>query len=216
MIVGARPWAIVVAGGNGTRFGGRKQLARLGSRRVIDWSIDALRPFVEGIVAVVPSDLVEGTSEASDLAVEVVVAGGATRSASVRAGLEALPPATIWVLVHDAARPMASHALVGRVVAALAGDGSPDGVVPVVPLTDTLRRRTGGAVDRSEFVAVQTPQGFSVATLRRAHGAEADATDDATLVDAIGGVVVHVEGEVTNMKITAPEDLRVAEVLHDC
>ena len=88
-----------------------------------------------------------------------------------------------------------------------------DAVVPVVPVTDTLRRRGGSAVDRSEFVAVQTPQGFVLASLLDAHQSCAEATDDASLIDAIGGTVAHVEGDPANLKITVPTDLEMAEVL---
>ena len=90
---------------------------------------------------------------------------------------------------------------------------SASAVVPVVPVTDTLRLVGGGAVDRSNLVAVQTPQGFDVALLRRAHEDGGDATDDASLIDALGGRVLHVEGERLNIKITEPSDLAVAEAL---
>lgn len=206
-------WGIVVAGGSGARFGGRKQLARLGDRRVIDYSLEVLRPFVSGIVAVLPADLVDGTVAEEPIGADRLVAGAATRSASVRVGLAALPDSVDAVLVHDAARPLASAELVARVLAAL-DDAS--AVVPVVPVTDTLRTRTGRPVDREQYVAVQTPQGFDLSVLTEAHAASSDASDDASLVDALGGVVVHVEGDPRNMKITVPHDLELAEVLlHD-
>ena len=117
------------------------------------------------------------------------------------------------VLVHDGARPLVSSGVVARVVAGL--DIAP-AVVPVVPVIDSLRSAEGGAVDRSGFVAVQTPQGFHRAVLERAHEAALDAaaaTDDASMVDAIGEIVLHVDGDASNLKITAPADLVVAEAL---
>ena len=202
------PWGIVVAGGTGSRFGRLKQLETLGDRRVLDRSVDVLSEVCRAVVVVVPSEL------ASTIEVplaDLVVGGGSTRSASVRSGLDALGPDATHVLVHDAARPLASPALVDRVVAALAGGA--EGAVPVVPVTDSLRSVDGVPVDRSGFVAVQTPQGFDVAVLRRAHSSVASASDDATVAYEIGADVVHVEGEPTNMKITEPHDIRIAEVL---
>ncbi|MEM7275743.1 MAG: 2-C-methyl-D-erythritol 4-phosphate cytidylyltransferase [Actinomycetota bacterium] len=200
-------WAVVVAGGTGVRFGGPKQLVELGGRRIVDRSIDAVRPHVEGVIVVGHHQI--GTP--AGLGVHAVVAGGPTRSASVRAGLAALPPEVTHVLVHDAARPLASAAVVGRVIDALV-DGA-EAVVPVVPVTDTLRAIDGGTVDRSRLVAVQTPQGFERAALVAAHAAGANATDDAAVLEAWGHPVVHVDGDPVNIKITMPTDLAVAEAL---
>lgn len=205
------PWAIVVAGGSGARFGERKQLASFAGKRVIDWSLDALRKHVAGIVVVLPADLVDSDGNATvspPLVVDAVVAGGNSRSASVRAGLAALPDSVELVLVHDAARPLADDELVARVVNGLA---TAQAVVPVVPITDSLRAATGGSVDRADFVAVQTPQGFSVSALLAAHCGDAEATDDASLIDGHGGTVLHVDGDPRNLKITVPHDLLVAE-----
>jgi len=201
-------WGVVVAGGSGTRFGARKQLEYLGDRRVLDWSIDALAPVCDGIVVVLPSDSMADTQV---VGVDAVVAGGATRSDSVRAGLAALGPEATHVLVHDAARPLASTELAARVLAALADGAS--GAVPVVAVSDSLRSRNGTSVDRSQYVAVQTPQGFTIEALSAAHASATVATDDASLLDALGFDVVHVEGEPTNLKITEPHDLQIAEVL---
>jgi 2-C-methyl-D-erythritol 2,4-cyclodiphosphate synthase len=115
------------------------------------------------------------------------------------------------VVVHDAARPLASVDLFRAVVDATRAGA--EAAVPAVDLTDTIRRRDGGVVDRSELVAVQTPQAFSAAVLRRAHAAGLDATDDAGLVEASGGKVTLVAGETTNLKITNPEDLARAEAV---
>ncbi len=194
-------WTIVVAAGSGARFGGQKQYALLAGRRVIDWSLAAARSVSDGVVLVVAPD---ATGQSEDGADEVV-AGGATRSASVRAGLDAVPDEATIVLVHDAARPLASNALFARVVRGVV-DGA-DAAVPAVPVVDTLRHRSGGTVDRDDLVAVQTPQAFRADALREGHESGVDATDDATLVEAVGGRVVLVDGEPDNRKITTAADL---------
>ncbi|MGH1493680.1 MAG: 2-C-methyl-D-erythritol 4-phosphate cytidylyltransferase [Acidimicrobiales bacterium] len=200
-------WAVVVAGGSGARFGRPKQLATLGDRRVIDHSIDAVRAHVSGVVVVGSSEL----GDAASLNVASVVPGGQTRSGSVRQGLVALPASATHVLIHDAARPLVSHQVVSDVVSALA-EGA-EAVVPVIPVTDTLRAVDGGTVDRSRFVAVQTPQGFVRQLLADAHASEAEGTDDAGVVEAGGVQVAHVPGSANNLKITFPHDLAVAEAL---
>jgi 2-C-methyl-D-erythritol 4-phosphate cytidylyltransferase len=206
-------WIVVVAGGSGARFGGPKQLAPLGDRRVLDWSIMAGAGLAAGVVVVVPSALLDELrpSLSSMAQVRAVVAGGATRSGSVRAGLAAVPADAEVVVVHDAARPLASAALFERVIAAVVAGA--DAAVPGVAVTDTLREVDGGAVDRTRFVAVQTPQAFRAATLRRAHAGAGEATDDASLVEAIGGKVVVVPGEPLNFKVTDPHDLVTARAV---
>jgi 2-C-methyl-D-erythritol 4-phosphate cytidylyltransferase len=199
-------WAVVVAGGAGNRFGMPKQLAMLGDRRVLDHSVEVVRSHCVGVV-VVGSDL--GTAET--LRVHAVAPGGASRSASVRNGLSALPASATHVLVHDAARPLVPAEVVARVVAALTAGA--EAVVPVIPVTDTLRSVSGGTVDRDELRAVQTPQGFALPTLAAAHADEAEATDDAGVIERSGVTVVHVEGSTRSMKITFPEDLAMAEAL---
>ena len=177
---------------------------------MVDVSLDAarsvLRTRADGLVVVVPADRVEEKVSGAD----VTVAGGATRSASVRAGLAAVPADAAVIVVHDAARPLASPALFAAVVAALDEEGV-DGAVPALPVTDTVKRVAGDAVvatlDRAELVAVQTPQAFRAEALRRAHASGLDATDDAALVELAGGRVVVVPGELTNLKITTSSDL---------
>ncbi len=198
-------WTVVVAGGGGTRFGGAKQYVELAGRRVLDWSVTAARSVSDGVVVVVPADD-EGQAVTG---ADAVVAGGPTRAASVRNGLAAVPDRAGIVLVHDAARPAASAALFRAVVDAVRAGAV--AVVPGVPVTDSLRRRTGGAVDRDDLVAVQTPQGFDAAVLRSAHAAGLDATDDATVVEAAGGTVEIVPGETTNLKLTHPDDRAALE-----
>ncbi|HEY8525933.1 MAG TPA: 2-C-methyl-D-erythritol 4-phosphate cytidylyltransferase [Acidimicrobiales bacterium] len=200
-------WAIVVAAGAGTRFGRPKQYEPLGGRRVLDWSLDAARSVADGVVAVVPADRAAKPEPGADR----VVAGAATRSGSVRAGLAAVPPEAAVVVVHDGARPLAGRDLFVAVIEAVRRGA--DAAVPGVPVTDTLRRRTGGSVPRDELVAVQTPQAFRAGALRAAHAQGAESTDDASLVEAAGGNVVVVDGPPSNLKLTHPADLVVAEAL---
>ena len=203
--------AVVVAAGRGERFGGPKQLRPLGDRRIVDHAVEAARATCDTVVLVVPPD--------ADWAVDGVrsVPGGATRSASVRAGLAALPPEIEIVVVHDAARPLADVAVFDRVVAAVRAGA--DGAVPGVPVADTVKRVDGtgtvvGTVPREELVIVQTPQAFRADVLRAAHAAGPEASDDAAVVEAAGGRVVVVAGAPDNFKITEPADLdRAAEVL---
>ncbi len=195
---------IVVAAGRGSRFGGAKQYADLAGRRVLDWSVDGARSVADGVVLVVPP----GRGEEPEPAVEAVVEGGDTRSASVRAGLAAVPKYAEVVLVHDAARPLASHALFRAVAdAVIAGT---DAAVPVVAVVDTICDERGTVVDREGLRAVQTPQGFRANALRSVHAPGPEATDDATLVAANGGRLRLVLGDRWNLKVTEPADLVVA------
>jgi 2-C-methyl-D-erythritol 4-phosphate cytidylyltransferase len=198
-------WAVVVAAGEGARFGGATQYEELGGRRVLDWSLEAARSVAEGVVLVVPP----ARANQPELAADRVVAGGPTRSASVRAGLAEVPATARIVVVHDAARPLASPALFRAVVDAVAAGA--DGAVPGVVVSDTVKEVRDGRVvatlDRTGLVAVQTPQAFAADSLRRAHGRGADATDDAALVEALGGRVLVVPGEPANLKLTEPSDL---------
>jgi len=194
-------WTVVVAGGGGRRYGAAKQYEPLGGSRVLDLALDVARRASDGVVVVVP---------AGDMAAQGGVAGGATRSESVRNGLAAVPAEATIVCVHDAARPLASGELFAAVVAAVCAGA--DAAVPAVPVTDTIKvvDDTGAVVatpDRATLVAVQTPQAFRAGALRRAHAAGREGTDDAALVEAAGGHVVTVPGEPWNLKITTPEDL---------
>lgn len=137
--------------------------------------------------------------------------GGATRSESVRCGLSATPAEADVIVVHDAARPLASASLYAEVTAAVRSGA--DGAAPAVAVTDTIRHLREGVLDRSELRAVQTPQAFSAASLRSAHADSGEATDDASLVEAAGGVVRLVEGDPANIKITTAVDLTTAQAL---
>jgi 2-C-methyl-D-erythritol 4-phosphate cytidylyltransferase len=147
--------------------------------------------------------------------VAALTTGGATRAESVRAGLAAVPATAEIVVVHDAARPLATVDLFGAVIGAVRGGA--DGAVPGLALADTLKRvedvRVTATVDRVGLVTVQTPQAFDAATLRAAHASGGDATDDAALVEAIGGTVVVVPGDPRNLKVTGPADLMIAAAL---
>ena len=204
-------WSIIVAGGDGRRFGAPKQFAELGGRPVLAWSIESARSMSSGVVLVLPQPVVEAGTWAGRA--DVVVAGGATRSASVRAGLAAVPDSADVVVVHDAARPLASRELFAAVVESVRRGA--DGAVPGIGLHDTVKRVAGERVvatlAREDLVAVQTPQAFRASVLRRAHALGADATDDAGLVEQIGATVVVVAGEVENVKLTSAPDLAVLE-----
>ena len=211
-------WSIVVAGGSGRRFGQLKQFALLGGRPVLQWAVAACRTCSAGVVLVVP----DASGDHDPHGADVVVTGGATRADSVRRGLAAVPADATVVLVHDAARPLASADLFVAVIGAVT-DGGADGAVPGVPPSDTIKAvdesgRVTDTLDRATLVAVQTPQAFRADVLRRAHdeaaaGASAGATDDAMLVEALGGTVQVVPGEPGNLKITDPADLGAAERL---
>lgn len=197
-------WGIVVAAGSGSRFGGPKHDVLLAGRPLWAWAQDAL--VAGGIDDVVLVGDVPGG-----------VPGGERRRDSVAAGLAQIPDDVDYTLVQDAARPLASPDLVRRIVGRLRG-GDVDAVVPAVPVRDTIKQVSEGrvvaTVDRSVLAAVQTPQGFRTEVLRSAHQAsDGDVTDDAALVEAVGGTVVTVAGDPRNLKVTYPEDLMLAEAL---
>jgi 2-C-methyl-D-erythritol 4-phosphate cytidylyltransferase len=215
----ATVWAVVVAGGSGERFGQMKQFALLAERPVVEWAVTACRPSSTGVVLVLP----RGSWQHATHGADVVVEGGATRAESVRLGLAAVPASAEVIVVHDAARPLASDALFAAVIAAVTST-EPGGVAPVggaipgVPVSDTIKMVDGThtvtrTLDRSSLVAVQTPQAFGAELLRRAHAAGGEATDDAALVEALGAAVRVVPGDPRNLKITTPADLDLAERL---
>lgn len=207
-----RTWAIVVAAGGGARFGSAKQFARLGGVSVVERAVVVAQNACDGVVVVLPPDSTWTAPDGVQLAV-----GGVTRSDSVRAGLAAVPEDADVVIVHDAARPLASRQLFELVVKAVV-EGA-DGAVPALAVSDTVKRVRGDrvieTVARDGLVAVQTPQAFRAGALRAAHRAGANDTDDAALVEANGGTVVVVEGERSNLKLTRADDLELAEALLD-
>ncbi len=208
----------MVAAGSGHRFGGMKQFHELGGRSVAAWSLDAARAATDGSVLVVPPDAdpAENATLGTGLGADVVVTGGATRAASVRAGLDAVPDDAAVIVVHDAVRPLATPSLFTAVIEAVRS-GEAEGAVPTLPVSDTLKRVEGtrvcSTVEREGVVTVQTPQAFDAATLRRAHRDGADATDDAGLLERLGATVCTVPGDPRNVKVTRPEDLELAAAL---
>jgi 2-C-methyl-D-erythritol 4-phosphate cytidylyltransferase len=205
-----RTSAIVVAAGLGERFGSPKQFLVAGPARLVDHAVAVAGAACDEVVVVLPPD------RAWDGApVTASVPGRSSRSASVRAGLAAVDPAAEIVVVHDAARPLATAELFELVIDAVRAGA--DGAVPAVPVADTLKRIEGdrivATVDRAGLVAVQTPQAFRADCLRAAHAVEADASDDAALVEAAGGTVVVVAGDPRNLKVTTVADLAVVEAL---
>jgi 2-C-methyl-D-erythritol 4-phosphate cytidylyltransferase len=194
---------IVPAAGAGERLGADvpKAFAVLGGKPMLEWSLEVLREVCDRVVVAVPADRVAPPD---------MVAGGATRSESVRNALAAAPEATV-VVIHDAARPLVTVELVRRCLDALEGF---DGAIAATPVTDTIKEVAEGRVvrtpDRGRLWAAQTPQVFRADVLRRV---AAEATDDAALVEAIGGTVRVVEAPRENLKVTTAADVRVAEML---
>jgi 2-C-methyl-D-erythritol 4-phosphate cytidylyltransferase len=204
-------WAVLVAAGQGERFGGDrpKAFAKLRERPLLAESLERLdrSDWIESIVIVAPPEWEEPSilvaEELSAGKVHSAVTGGSTRAESVRAGLEGVPDNAAVVLVHDAARPILPEEVVERVVAGL--EEGWDGVAPGLRVVET--------VDRTGLVAVQTPQVFMADVLRRAHASGGEATDCAGLVEAAGGRVRIVEGDPRLLKVTTQADLDFAEAL---
>jgi 2-C-methyl-D-erythritol 4-phosphate cytidylyltransferase len=205
-----RSAAVVVAAGRGERFGAPKQFLTAGGARLVDHAVAAAGAACDEVVVVLPPE-----REWDGAAVSKAVPGGATRSESVRAGLAAIDPTAEVVVVHDAARALATPGLFELVIDTVRAGA--DGAVPAVTIPDTVKRVDGDrvveTVDRGGLVVVQTPQAFRADRLRAAHDAGGDATDDAALVEAAGGTVVVVAGDPRNVKVTTVADLTVVEAL---
>jgi 2-C-methyl-D-erythritol 4-phosphate cytidylyltransferase len=218
-------WAILVAAGRGERLGldHPKAFAKLGEDPLLAEPLRRLDDsgWIDAIVVVVPVGWEEPAillaEELGCGKVSACVAGGEARADSVRAGLAEVPADAIAVLVHDAARPLVSDDVIERVLAPLSEGW--DGVVPGLPVADTLKRIDGDGrvletVARDAVYAVQTPQAFPADVLRRALAGESSATDCAGAVEAAGGRVKVVRGDPHLLKVTTTEDLaRVASWL---
>ena len=213
--------AVVVAAGSSTRAGpgAPKPWRSLGGRPILRWSVEALSSAgAREIIVVTAPERLSDTSEAlAGLTGWKAVAGGATRAASVQAGLAALTAAhEDAVLIHDAARPFVTSAHVQNLLAALAGA---EGAVPALPVADTLKRGAGvvsETVTRDGLWRAQTPQAFRLPTLLDAYAAwpaGSEPTDDAAVVERAGGKVALVPGDPMLMKLTYPEDFAMAEQL---
>ncbi|WP_089994549.1 bifunctional 2-C-methyl-D-erythritol 4-phosphate cytidylyltransferase/2-C-methyl-D-erythritol 2,4-cyclodiphosphate synthase [Cognatiyoonia koreensis] len=203
--------AILVAAGKGERAGGNvpKQWQLLHGKTVLEHSLKSLSSSCQTTVVVLnENDLVRWNE--TGLAADIVVTGGETRDASVRAGLDALADHNPdYVLIHDAARPLVSQTVIANVIAAL---DHHDGAAPAVPVVDALwtgqDRIVTGTQDRTGLFRAQTPQGFRYAVIRDAHAAHAGtAADDVEVARAAGLTVAIVPGDEDNIKITGPDDL---------
>jgi len=211
--------ALIVAAGRGERLGsgGPKALVMLAGKPMLHWSVDALREVsaVERIVVALPAEAVGEAPEGT-----VGVAGGAVRSESVRLALVAAG-AGDPVIVHDAARPLASPELFERALSEIDSSGA-DAVIAAAPVSDTIKevgddgRTVARTLDRARLWAVQTPQVFRRGILERALESDhllTQATDDAWLVERLGGTVHVIESGAVNIKVTEITDLRLAELL---
>jgi 2-C-methyl-D-erythritol 4-phosphate cytidylyltransferase len=190
-------WVVVVAAGDGARFGGLKQWAEIDGRSLVEWSLEAARSVADGVVLVLRADAVEAGTPHSH-------------------GVEAVPLDADVIVVHDGARPLASPALFRAVVDAVVAGAA--GAVPGLAVADTVKRvddagSVVSTVDRHGLVTVQTPQAFRADVLRRAHDGAGEAHDDAGLAEAQGATVRVVPGEPRNLKVTTPADLDTARAL---
>jgi 2-C-methyl-D-erythritol 4-phosphate cytidylyltransferase len=197
---------IVPAGGSGERLGADRPKAFVvcAGRPLVEWSVEVLEAACARVVVAAPASHVRPGW----------VEGGASRSASVRNALNAAPEATV-VVIHDAARPLVTAGLVRECIDALE---DVDGVIVASPVSDTIHvssadRLIEDSPDRSTLWAAQTPQVFRADLLRGALDGGDSATDEASLVAAVGGKVRLIEGPTDNIKVTTPTDLRLAEAL---
>jgi 2-C-methyl-D-erythritol 4-phosphate cytidylyltransferase len=214
-------WAVLVAAGRGERLGEDrpKAFVRLGDLHMLAKPLRRLdeSEWIDAVVVVAPPEWEEPAillaEEVGASKVTACVAGGESRTASVRVGVAEVPGDVDVILVHDAARPLLPDEVIRRLLGALA-DGC-DGVVPVLPVTDTVKRVRDGVVDetlrRDDLVSVQTPQAFAAPALRAALASGADGSDCASLVEANGGRIRTVAGDERLLKVTTRADLdRVA------
>jgi 2-C-methyl-D-erythritol 4-phosphate cytidylyltransferase len=217
--------AILLAAGSGERMGTGepKAFLRLSGKTLLERVVATVEscPDVDAILVAAPAGQEERARElARSSKLLAVIGGGRSRQESVRLALEALPEAFDAVICHDVARPLASAKLFSDVLIQLREGG--DGIVPIVPLVDSVKRLQPGnrveSVPRDGLHAAQTPQAFRRERLEKAHAVAADsrivATDDAELIELTGvGLCGGFPGEPANFKITRPEDLRTAEAL---
>jgi 2-C-methyl-D-erythritol 4-phosphate cytidylyltransferase len=215
-------WAVLAAAGRGERLGSDrpKAFARLGGRPLLAESLERLEgsDWIDRIVIAAPPEWEEPcilvAEEIGAGKVSSVVSGGASRSESVRLGLGEVPEDAAVVLVHDAARPLLPEAVIERVLAPLSEGW--DGVVPALPVSDTVKRvqhdRVVETLPRAELVAVQTPQAFVAEVLRKALAGDVSAASDcASLVETGGGRVKVVGGDRRLLKVTDTADLQLVE-----
>lgn len=235
----AEAWAIVLAAGGGTRFGGPKQFADLGGEPMLAHPVRAAREVCHGVVVVLPRVLIDRWVPPAGVR---VVAGGANRADSVRAGLAAVPPSAGVVVVTDAAHPLATPSLYRSVVDTVRAGA--DAAVPGLPLTEVVKEvvkrevvkevavGTAGAaaldekangigaplvasrsLPRETHRLIQTPHAFRADLLRAAHAGAPAAVEDSAMVAERGATVVVVPGEPANLHVTTPEELNMARLL---
>ena len=209
--------AIIAGAGMGHRLGAEipKALIQIQGITLLERAFTSLSKVVDEIIITAPEGYEEQFKAIVGQSAEVIT-GGILRSDSIRVALKALSPSVESVLIHDAARALASSALAARVLGDVQSGQS--AVIPVLKVIDTIKEidRDGfvrATPDRSSLVAAQTPQGFNRQVLERAHSASDDATDDAALVEAIGVKVKTIEGEASAFKITTKEDIGQALLL---
>ena len=209
--------AIIAGAGMGHRLGAEipKALIQIQGITLLERAFTSLSKVVDEIVITAPEGYEEQFKAIVGQSAEVVT-GGVLRSDSIRVALKALSPSVESVLIHDAARALASSALAAKVLGELRSGQS--AVIPVLKVIDTIKEidRDGfvrATPDRSSLVAAQTPQGFNRQVLERAHSASDDATDDAALVEAIGIKVKTIDGEASAFKVTTKEDIGQALLL---
>ena len=209
--------AIIAGAGMGHRLGAQipKALIQIQGITLLERAFISLSKVVDEIIITAPEGYEEQFKAIVGQSAEVIT-GGVLRSDSIRVALKALSPSVESVLIHDAARALASSALATRVLSDVQSGQS--AVIPVLKVIDTIKEidRDGfvrATPDRSSLVAAQTPQGFNRQVLERAHSASDDATDDAALVEAIGVKVKTIEGEASAFKITTKDDIGQALLL---
>ena len=217
-------YAVIVAGGRGERMQSDipKQFLPLGGRPVLMYTLERFQGLVERIVLVLPRDQISQWArlcgEHDFTLPHTLALGGATRFESVRSGLASLPASGL-VAIHDGVRPFASRSLIEACFTTAEVSGA---ALPVIPISNSLRRRSSEtesvAIDRSSYVAVQTPQTFCLKAIKRAYEAPFSPTftDDASVYEASEqGTISLIPGEATNIKLTTPLDLKLAELLLD-
>lgn len=221
-----RQYAVIVAGGSGTRMGGGipKQFRSLLERPVLWWSMKAFHdenPNTE-LILVLPEEFIPlwndlfATIPEKDRFEHLVTIGGNTRTESVVNGIGLIEDEDSLVAIHDGARPLVTKEIIHQGFLLAGAEGA---AVPVVPVTDSLRKLNGDSsecVDRNRFVAVQTPQVFKTLLLKKAYReAEDDKvfTDDASVVERMDQKIALFEGSHNNIKITNPKDLAIAKLL---
>jgi 2-C-methyl-D-erythritol 4-phosphate cytidylyltransferase len=203
-------WAIVLAAGGGTRFGGPKQFATAAGHRLVDLALETAAATCDHVVLVLPAG-----HRWDGRPVDAVVPGGVDRRGSVRRGLSAIPDTTGRVLVHQAANPLATTDTVERLLDAVAAGAA--AAVPGWRPSDLVRRvehgTLGEIVGRDELVLVQCPAAFRLEVLRRAHATDGDALEDTALVTAAGDEVQVVPGDPRNVHVASPADLEIVTAL---